>query len=143
LAVIATKLPARTTQEAVLTGRRYAALDAASAGIVHQVASEDQVLPQAIKLAVGLAAKERPDPGRAQAAALRRGDQGLQGAVKIGSGDQADGILSLGDLKAMAAGEFPARTWPWSWCSRQPRVPVPQRASRFRSISAGAEARPW
>jgi Delta3-Delta2-enoyl-CoA isomerase len=43
----------------VLTGRRYAALDAASAGIVHQVASEDQVLPQAIKLAVGLAAKER------------------------------------------------------------------------------------
>lgn len=58
-AVIATKLPARTTQEAVLTGRRYAALDAAAAGIVHQVASEDQVLPQAIKLAAGLAAKDR------------------------------------------------------------------------------------
>jgi hypothetical protein len=34
-AVIATKLPARTTQEAVLTGRPHAALDAASAGIVH------------------------------------------------------------------------------------------------------------
>jgi hypothetical protein len=37
-----------------------------------------------------------------------RGDQDLQGAVKIASGDQAGSIFSLGDSKAMAAGEFPA-----------------------------------
>jgi enoyl-CoA hydratase/carnithine racemase len=58
-AVIAAKLPGRTAQEAILTGRRYGAPDAAAAGIVHQVAGEDQVLAWAVQLAARLAAKER------------------------------------------------------------------------------------
>ncbi len=58
-AVIAAKLPGRTAQEAILTGRRYGGPDAAAAGIVHQVASEDQVLARAVQLAAGLASKER------------------------------------------------------------------------------------
>jgi enoyl-CoA hydratase/carnithine racemase len=57
-AVIAAKLPGRTAQEAILTGRRYGGCDAAAAGIVHQVAGEDQVLVRAVQLAAGLAAKE-------------------------------------------------------------------------------------
>jgi len=58
-AVIAAKLPGRTTQEAILTGRRYGGPDAAAAGIVHQVAGADQVLARAVRLAAALAAKER------------------------------------------------------------------------------------
>jgi Delta3-Delta2-enoyl-CoA isomerase len=53
------KLPGRTLQEAVVTGRRYGGPDALAAGIVHQVAAADQVLPQAIKLAADLAGKDR------------------------------------------------------------------------------------
>jgi Delta3-Delta2-enoyl-CoA isomerase len=59
LAVIAAKVPRRSAQEAVLTGRRYGASEAAAAGIVHQVASEDQVLARAVQLAAELAAKDR------------------------------------------------------------------------------------
>jgi Delta3-Delta2-enoyl-CoA isomerase len=58
-AVIAAKLPGRTAQEAILTGRRYGGPDAAAAGIVHQVASEEQVVARAVQLAAGLASKER------------------------------------------------------------------------------------
>jgi Delta3-Delta2-enoyl-CoA isomerase len=58
-AVIASKLPRRTAQEAILTGRRYGGPDAAAAGIVHQVAGEDHVLARAVQLAAGLATKER------------------------------------------------------------------------------------
>lgn len=54
------KLPGRALQEALVSGRRYGGPDALAAGIVHQVASEDQVLPQAIKLAAELAGKHRP-----------------------------------------------------------------------------------
>jgi Delta3-Delta2-enoyl-CoA isomerase len=53
------KLPARALQEAVVTGRRYGGPDALAAGLVHQVASEDEVLSQAIKLAADLAGKDR------------------------------------------------------------------------------------
>ena len=53
------KLPGRTLQEALVTGRRYGGLDALAAGIVHQVASADQVLAQAIRLAADLAGKDR------------------------------------------------------------------------------------
>jgi Delta3-Delta2-enoyl-CoA isomerase len=59
LAVIAAKVPRRSAQEAVLTGRRYGAPEAAAAGIVHQVASEDQVLARAVQLAAELATKDR------------------------------------------------------------------------------------
>jgi len=53
------KLPGRALQEALVSGRRYGGPDALAAGIVHQVASEDQVLAQAVKLAGDLAGKDR------------------------------------------------------------------------------------
>jgi len=58
-ATIASKLPRRTAQEAILTGRRYPAADAVAAGIAHRTASEDQVLADAILLAAALAGKDR------------------------------------------------------------------------------------
>jgi Delta3-Delta2-enoyl-CoA isomerase len=58
-AVLEAKLPRRTAQEAILTGRRYGGTDAAAAGIVHQAVAEDLVLPRAVELAAGLAAKDR------------------------------------------------------------------------------------
>jgi enoyl-CoA hydratase/carnithine racemase len=53
------KLPGRTLQEALVSGRRYGGQEALAAGIVHQIATEDQVLPQAIRLAADLAGKDR------------------------------------------------------------------------------------
>ena len=60
VSLLAARLPGRTTHEALVTGRRYGGPDALAAGIVHQVAAEDQVLPQAVKIAADLAAKDRP-----------------------------------------------------------------------------------
>src|SRR5215472_13845636 len=60
MSVLRVKLPSRTLQEAVVTGRRYGGPDALASGIVHQVASEDEVLTQSIKLATELASKSRP-----------------------------------------------------------------------------------
>ncbi len=59
LSVLTCKLPVRSIQEAVVTGRRYAGPDALSAGIVHQLADEDEVVPKSIGLAADLAGKER------------------------------------------------------------------------------------
>jgi Delta3-Delta2-enoyl-CoA isomerase len=59
LSVLTCKLPARSVQEAVMTGRRYGGPDALTAGIVHQIAGEDEVVPQSIGLAADLAGKER------------------------------------------------------------------------------------
>jgi Delta3-Delta2-enoyl-CoA isomerase len=56
--VLTAKLPPRAVQEAVLTGRRYGGPDALAAGIVHQVAGQDEVLPRAIRLAADLAGKD-------------------------------------------------------------------------------------
>jgi Delta3-Delta2-enoyl-CoA isomerase len=53
------KLPGRTLQAAVVTGRRYGGQDALAAGIVHQVAGENEVLAQALKLAADFASKDR------------------------------------------------------------------------------------
>ena len=58
-AVLEAKLPRRTAQEAILTGRRFGGTDAAAAGIVREAVPEDVVLPRAIELARGLAAKDR------------------------------------------------------------------------------------
>jgi Delta3-Delta2-enoyl-CoA isomerase len=58
-AVISAKLPRRSAQEAILSGRRYGGPDALAAGIVHRVAPEDQVSGQAVELAAGLAGKDR------------------------------------------------------------------------------------
>jgi enoyl-CoA hydratase/carnithine racemase len=53
------KLPGRTTHEALVTGRRYGGSDALAAGIVHQAAGEDEVLAEAVRIAAGLAGKDR------------------------------------------------------------------------------------
>ncbi len=58
-AVIATKLPRRTAQEAILTGRRDGAPDAMAAGIAHRAAAGDQVIADAVLLAKALAGKDR------------------------------------------------------------------------------------
>ncbi len=58
-AVITAKLPARTAQEAIMTGRRYGGSDAVAAGIAHRAVAEDRVLAEAIALAAPLAAKDR------------------------------------------------------------------------------------
>jgi Delta3-Delta2-enoyl-CoA isomerase len=60
LSLLRAKLPKKTLHEALVTGRRYGGPDALAAGIVDQVASEDEVLPQSIKLAAELAGKHRP-----------------------------------------------------------------------------------
>src|SRR5271165_5269823 len=57
--VLRAKLPGRTVQEALVTGRRYGGPDALAAGIVHRVATEDEVVAQAVKLAADLAGKDR------------------------------------------------------------------------------------
>ena len=59
LSVLTAKLPGRAVQEAVMTGRRYGGPDALAAGIVHRIATEEQVLPDAIELAASLAGKDR------------------------------------------------------------------------------------
>ena len=59
LSVLTAKLPRRTVQEAVLTGRRFGGQDALAAGIVHRTAADDEVLAEAVKLAAGLAGKDR------------------------------------------------------------------------------------
>jgi Delta3-Delta2-enoyl-CoA isomerase len=53
------KLPRRTAHEALLTGRRYGGPEAVTAGIVQQVAGEEEVLVQAVKIAASLAGKDR------------------------------------------------------------------------------------
>jgi Delta3-Delta2-enoyl-CoA isomerase len=59
VSLLRAKLPGRALHEALVTGRRYGGPDALAAGIVHQVASEDQVLAQAVKFAADLAGKDR------------------------------------------------------------------------------------
>lgn len=57
--VLTARLPAATTHEALLTGRRYGGPEALAAGIVHQVAAESDVVSAAVELAARLAAKDR------------------------------------------------------------------------------------
>jgi Delta3-Delta2-enoyl-CoA isomerase len=59
VSVLKAKLPGRTMQEALLTGRRYGGSEALAAGIVQQAAGEDEVLAEAVKIAAGLAGKDR------------------------------------------------------------------------------------
>lgn len=59
LSVLAAKLPPRALQQAVMTGRRFGGPEAAAAGMVHESAPADQVLPSAIAVAASLAAKDR------------------------------------------------------------------------------------
>jgi enoyl-CoA hydratase/carnithine racemase len=59
LSLLQTRLPARTLHEALVTGKRYGGRDALDAGIVQEVASEDDVLPAAVAIAASLAGKDR------------------------------------------------------------------------------------
>jgi len=59
VSLLTARLPGRTVHEALVTGRRYGGADALAAGIVQQVAAEDEVVPQAVKIAVDLAGKDR------------------------------------------------------------------------------------
>ena len=59
VSLLRAKLPGRALHEALVTGRRYCGPDALAAGIVQQVAAEDDVLAQAVKLAADLAGKDR------------------------------------------------------------------------------------
>jgi Delta3-Delta2-enoyl-CoA isomerase len=59
LCVLTAKLPRRSLQEAVMTGRRFGGQDALAAGIVHRVAGADEVVADAVKLAAELAGKNR------------------------------------------------------------------------------------
>ena len=58
--LIQAKLSKATAHEAMVTGRRYDAPQARAASIVHQIAAEDDVLPQAIALAKRYAGKHAP-----------------------------------------------------------------------------------
>lgn len=58
-AVISAKLPKRTAQEAITTGRRYGGSAAVTAGIAHRATSADDVLANAIAQAAELAGKDR------------------------------------------------------------------------------------
>lgn len=58
-AVITAKLPRVAAHDALVTGRRYRAVDALAAGIVHRTAPEAEVLPDAIAAAAAMAPKNR------------------------------------------------------------------------------------
>jgi enoyl-CoA hydratase/carnithine racemase len=57
--VLAAKLPHATLHDAIVTGRRYSAVDALAAGIAHHALPEDLVLQRAVELAATLADKNR------------------------------------------------------------------------------------
>ncbi len=56
-ALLKARLPHRTAHDAMTTARRYGGPDAVAAGIVDEVAAEDDVLERAVERAVALAAK--------------------------------------------------------------------------------------
>ena len=57
--VVAAHLPKAALRESLLTGRRYPGPEALSAGIVHELASEDSVVTRALERALELAEKDR------------------------------------------------------------------------------------
>ena len=59
-ALIPAMVPSRTAHEAMVTGRRYTGPEALAAGIVQELAPEEQVLPRAVEAARALAPKAGP-----------------------------------------------------------------------------------
>jgi enoyl-CoA hydratase/carnithine racemase len=59
-ALLAARLPGQTVHEVIATGRRYGGNDARAAGIVEEALPEAELLPRALALASGLAAKAHP-----------------------------------------------------------------------------------
>lgn len=68
MGILKSRLPSPTLHEALITGRRYAAAEALSGGIVDTVHEENDVLPRAIEMARALSDKDR-----ATLVALKRG----------------------------------------------------------------------
>ncbi|WP_131740157.1 enoyl-CoA hydratase/isomerase family protein [Actinomadura roseirufa] len=66
-ALIQARLPAATAHEAMVTGRRYTAEEAVTAGIAGHAVEEERVLPAATGLAAPLAAKDGAVLGRIRA----------------------------------------------------------------------------
>ena len=81
-ALIPGRLPTRTAHEAMVTGRRYPAVEAQAAGIVEEVAGEAEVLERSVARAQALAAQAGTNLAgirtslHARAVALLRGDEG-------------------------------------------------------------------
>jgi Delta3-Delta2-enoyl-CoA isomerase len=59
-ALLQARLPLRSVHEALVTGKRYTAEEAAARQIVDEVAAEADVLPRALEIAAGLAGKAHP-----------------------------------------------------------------------------------
>ncbi len=67
-ALLGAKLTPAALHEALVTGRRYPAEEALARSLLHEALPENEVLPRAVEIARGLAAKHRPT-----LAALKRG----------------------------------------------------------------------
>ncbi len=66
-AVIQAKLPADSLLQALVSGHRYGGPEAKAAGLVHEVATEDQLVPTSVAMAAELAAKDGETIGRIKA----------------------------------------------------------------------------
>lgn len=66
-ALIPARVPAMTAHRAMVTGERYAGPAALAAGIVDELADEDDVLPRAIEVAGSWAGKAGPGIGQIRA----------------------------------------------------------------------------
>jgi enoyl-CoA hydratase/carnithine racemase len=85
-ALIQARLPVRVAHEAMTTGRRYGGNDAEKAGIVDYAVEEDRVVPRAVELAAGLAAK---DPGTLATIKERMYKQVLDTLLDAGANEMA------------------------------------------------------
>jgi enoyl-CoA hydratase/carnithine racemase len=103
-AVVTAKLPPATVNEALTTGRRYSGPEARAAGIVHEVASESDVVARAVAIA-----SERADKATGSLAAIKRGlygdiaDQLRRDMADFMGGDDAGAIAA--DFLTLLRGE--------------------------------------
>lgn len=58
-AAVTARLPRAAAHDSIITGRRYAAAEAAALGIVEHTAADDEVLDRAVELAAVMAPKDR------------------------------------------------------------------------------------
>jgi enoyl-CoA hydratase/carnithine racemase len=63
-ALVQAKLTPASARDAMLTGRRYGGVDAEAAAIVDAAVASEEVIPQALAIATGLAPKADPTLGR-------------------------------------------------------------------------------
>lgn len=82
-ALIRSRLPGATAHEAMITGRRYTAVEAQAAGIVQRIAPEAGVLPAAVALAAGLAGKNGSAVGKIRTGLYEAAIEVLNGPVVL------------------------------------------------------------